>query len=183
MSPIARFSAAFIVATVVVQTTVLAQGLEVGRHNPSEWTKGRFSEVVTVNGPGKTIYPPELARRMRTVPRAQAPPSCIPVTPMSSACRYAYDSSPGACRSLLKSVRHQIIGLRRACLPGSHRARVRPSAKAVRRLVYWQLDRAPRPHADTDGPARFAIGKHVRLDESQLTFRALADGRFAGLRR
>jgi hypothetical protein len=56
MPPIARFSAVFIVATVAVQTTVLAQGLEVRRHNPSEWTKGRFSEVVTVNGPGKTIY-------------------------------------------------------------------------------------------------------------------------------
>ncbi len=43
MSPIARFSAAFIVATVAVQTAVLAQGLGVSRHNPSEWTKGRFS--------------------------------------------------------------------------------------------------------------------------------------------
>ena len=55
MPPIARFSAAFIVATVAVQTAVLAQG-RVRRHNPSEWTKGRFSEVVTVNGPGKAIY-------------------------------------------------------------------------------------------------------------------------------
>jgi hypothetical protein len=54
MSPIARFSAAFIVATVAVQTAVLAQGLEVRRHNPSERTKGRFSEVVTVNGQGRT---------------------------------------------------------------------------------------------------------------------------------
>ena len=54
--PIARFSAALIVATVAAQTAVLAQGLEVRRYNPSEWTKGRFSEVVTVNGPGKTIY-------------------------------------------------------------------------------------------------------------------------------
>ena len=33
-----------------------AQSLEVKRYNPSQWTKGRFSEVVTVNGPGKTIY-------------------------------------------------------------------------------------------------------------------------------
>ena len=85
MPPIARFSAAFIVATVAVQTAVLTQGLEVRRHNPSEWTKRRFSEVVTVNGPGRPSTSPELARRMRTVPRAQAPPSCIPVTPMSSA--------------------------------------------------------------------------------------------------
>ena len=56
MSSVARFSAALIVATVAAQTAVLAQGLEVRRYNPSEWTKGRFSEVVTVNGPGKTIY-------------------------------------------------------------------------------------------------------------------------------
>ena len=56
MSPIGRFSAVLIVATVVAQTAVMAQGLEVRRYNPSEWTKGRFSEVVTVNGPGKTIY-------------------------------------------------------------------------------------------------------------------------------
>jgi hypothetical protein len=51
MSPIARFSAAFIVATVAVQTAVLAQGLEVSRHNPSERTKGRFSEVANGDGP------------------------------------------------------------------------------------------------------------------------------------
>ena len=54
MSSVARFSAALIVATVAAQTAVLAQGLEVQRYNPSEWTKGRFSEVVTVNGPGKS---------------------------------------------------------------------------------------------------------------------------------
>ena len=85
MSPIARFSAVLIVATVVAQTAVMAQGLEVRRYNPSEWTKGRFSEVVTVNGPGKTIYLAASAQKMRTVPRVQVPPSCIRVAPMSSA--------------------------------------------------------------------------------------------------
>ena len=34
----------------------LSQNLEVQRFNPSEWTKGRFTEIMTVNGPGKTIY-------------------------------------------------------------------------------------------------------------------------------
>jgi 2-iminobutanoate/2-iminopropanoate deaminase len=34
----------------------LAQELEVKRYNYAEWAKGRFSEVVTVTGPGKTIY-------------------------------------------------------------------------------------------------------------------------------
>jgi hypothetical protein len=80
MSPIARFSAAFIVATVAVQTTVLAQGLEVSRHNPSERTKGCFSEVATVNGPGKTIYLAGIGAEDESGPAAQAPPSCIPVT-------------------------------------------------------------------------------------------------------
>jgi hypothetical protein len=47
MSPIARCSAALIVATFAAQTAALAQGLEVQRYNPSEWTKGRFSEIVT----------------------------------------------------------------------------------------------------------------------------------------
>ena len=56
MSRIAGFSSALVTATVIAQSAVLAQGLEVKRYNPSEWTKGRFSEVVTVNGPGKTIY-------------------------------------------------------------------------------------------------------------------------------
>ena len=34
-----------------------AQPLEVKRYNPSEWTKGGFTEVVTVTRPGKMIFP------------------------------------------------------------------------------------------------------------------------------
>jgi len=51
--------AALVIVTLAIlatHTAALAQSLEVRRYNPSEWTKGRFSEVVTVNGPGKTIY-------------------------------------------------------------------------------------------------------------------------------
>jgi 2-iminobutanoate/2-iminopropanoate deaminase len=33
-----------------------AQTLEVKRYNYAEWTKGRFTEVVTVTGPGKMIF-------------------------------------------------------------------------------------------------------------------------------
>ena len=47
---------AFCVIATFAAATALAQSLAVKRYNPSEWTKGRFSEVVTVNGPGKTIY-------------------------------------------------------------------------------------------------------------------------------
>ena len=33
-----------------------AQTLEVKRYNYAEWTKGRFTEVVTVTGPGKWSF-------------------------------------------------------------------------------------------------------------------------------
>ncbi len=33
-----------------------AQGLDIKHFNYSEWTKGRFSEAVTVTGPGKMIF-------------------------------------------------------------------------------------------------------------------------------
>ncbi len=45
-----------VAATIAAQVAALAQNLDVKRYNPSEWTKGRFSEVVTVTGAGKTIY-------------------------------------------------------------------------------------------------------------------------------
>jgi len=93
MPPIARFSAAFIVATVAVQTAVLAQGLEVRRHNPSEWTKGRFSEVVTVNGPGKTIYLAGIGAEDENGPAGASAPILHPGNPYEQ-CRYAYDRCP-----------------------------------------------------------------------------------------
>ena len=37
-------------------TTASAQALEKKHFNYSEWTKGRFSEAVTVTGPGKMIF-------------------------------------------------------------------------------------------------------------------------------
>jgi enamine deaminase RidA (YjgF/YER057c/UK114 family) len=45
-----------VLATIAAQVAALAQNLDIKRYNPSEWTKGRFSEVVTVTGAGKTIY-------------------------------------------------------------------------------------------------------------------------------
>jgi hypothetical protein len=48
--------AMIVIATIAAHVTALAQNLDVKRYNPSEWTKGRFSEVVTVTGAGKTIY-------------------------------------------------------------------------------------------------------------------------------
>jgi len=67
-----------------------AQTLEVKRYNPSEWTKGRFSEIVTVTGPGKTIYLAGVgAEDENGVPGQSAP-----IRHLGNAyeqCRYAYD--------------------------------------------------------------------------------------------
>jgi enamine deaminase RidA (YjgF/YER057c/UK114 family) len=40
----------------VLSTAVAAQTFEKKHYNYSEWTKGRFSEAVTVTGPGKMIF-------------------------------------------------------------------------------------------------------------------------------
>ena len=45
-----------IVAFVVFATVAAAQPFEKKNYNYSEWTKGRFSEAVTVTGPGKMIF-------------------------------------------------------------------------------------------------------------------------------
>src|SRR5678816_4313371 len=39
-----------------MHASAMAQTLEVKRYNYAEWTKGRFTEVVTVTGPGKMIF-------------------------------------------------------------------------------------------------------------------------------
>jgi len=43
-------------ALAVTATAASAQTLEKKSYNYSEWTKGRFSEAVTVTGPGKIIF-------------------------------------------------------------------------------------------------------------------------------
>ncbi len=45
-----------LILALLFEANAMAQSLEVKRYNYAEWTKGRFTEVVTVNGPGKTIY-------------------------------------------------------------------------------------------------------------------------------
>ena len=56
MSRIANVIAISVISIFFLQATATAQNLEVKRYSYAEWAKGRFSEVVTVNGPGKTIY-------------------------------------------------------------------------------------------------------------------------------
>jgi 2-iminobutanoate/2-iminopropanoate deaminase len=50
--------ACLLVALIALCPLALAQAptLEKKNYNYSEWTKGRFSEVVTVSGPGKMIF-------------------------------------------------------------------------------------------------------------------------------
>jgi hypothetical protein len=82
--------AILVTATIAAQTAALAQGLEVKgldvkRYNPSEWTKGRFSEVVTVTGPGKTIYLAGVGAEDENAPAGASAPIRISATPTSSA--------------------------------------------------------------------------------------------------
>jgi len=51
------FAAVTIVSVAAVAGPASAQGaMEKKNYNYSEWTKGRFSEAVTVTGPGKMIF-------------------------------------------------------------------------------------------------------------------------------
>ena len=78
------------VISLVLQTESIAQTLEVKRYNPSEWTKGFFSEVVTVNGPGKTIYLAGFAAQDEDSPAGALPKIRHPGNAYEQ-CRYAYD--------------------------------------------------------------------------------------------
>jgi enamine deaminase RidA (YjgF/YER057c/UK114 family) len=75
---------------VMTATFAAAQSLEVKRYNPSEWTKGRFTEVVTVNGPGKTIYLAGIGAEDEKAPAGASAPILHLGNPYEQ-CRYAYD--------------------------------------------------------------------------------------------
>src|ERR1041385_9470970 len=45
-----------ILSLVITSTISTAQSFEKKNYNYSDWTKGRFSEAVTVTGPGKMIF-------------------------------------------------------------------------------------------------------------------------------
>jgi len=88
-----RFALAFVVVAAIAAHAAAqqqAQGLEVQRYNPSEWTKGRFSEVVTVNGPGKTIYLAGVGAEDENAPAGASAPIRHLGNPYEQ-CRYAYD--------------------------------------------------------------------------------------------
>ncbi len=89
MSKIAQVSGALVLG-LVFQAAALAQQLEVKRYNPSPWTKGRFSEVVTVNGPGKTIYLAGIGAEDEKAPEGSNAQTLHVGNPYEQ-CRYAYD--------------------------------------------------------------------------------------------
>ena len=90
MTRIAKLWAITIYSLVATSTLANAQALEVKRYNPSEWTKGRFTEVVTVNGPGKTIYLAGVGAEDEKAPAGASAPILHPGNPYEQ-CRYAYD--------------------------------------------------------------------------------------------
>jgi enamine deaminase RidA (YjgF/YER057c/UK114 family) len=45
-----------LVLFVFIHRPAIAQDLQIERHNHNDWTKGRFSEVVTVSGSGKWLF-------------------------------------------------------------------------------------------------------------------------------
>ena len=50
------FAALAVVSFAAMPMVASAQTFEKKNYNYSEWTKGRFSEAVTVTGPGKMIF-------------------------------------------------------------------------------------------------------------------------------
>src|SRR5215467_9311391 len=50
------FTSLVVLSSVVMPVIASAETFEKKNYNYSEWTKGRFSEAVTVTGPGKMIF-------------------------------------------------------------------------------------------------------------------------------
>ncbi len=90
MPRILTLIACSLVASLAAVALAAAQSLEIKRYNPSEWTKGRFTEVVTVNGPGKTIYLAGIGSEDETSPAGASAAVRHMGNPYEQ-CRYAYD--------------------------------------------------------------------------------------------
>ena len=90
MSRVATLFACAIAATIITPTIASAQNFEVNRYNPSPWTKTFFTEIVTVNGPGKTIYLAGVGAEDENAAVGNLPPILHLGNPYEQ-CRYAYD--------------------------------------------------------------------------------------------
>ena len=83
--------AALVIPAVALATFTPAQNappaLEKKHYNYSEWTKGRFSEAVTVTGPGRTIYLAGVGAEDEN----GAPGTILHKGDFTGQCKYAYD--------------------------------------------------------------------------------------------
>ena len=79
-----------VILAMLIAQAAQAQPLEVKRYNPSEWTKGRFTEVVTVTGPGKMIFLAGVGAEDEHGPPGQSAPILHLGKPYEQ-CVYAYD--------------------------------------------------------------------------------------------
>ena len=85
-----RLPTCALAALLVAQAAASAQQLDIKRFNPSEWTKGRFTEIVTVVGPGKMIFLGGVGAEDEKALAGQNVPILYPGNPYEQ-CRYAYD--------------------------------------------------------------------------------------------
>lgn len=76
-----------VVASIVLLTGVpaAAQQLEKQHFHHNDWTKGRFSEVVTVSGPGKWLFLAGVGAE------SEKDGSILHVGDFTAQCRYAYE--------------------------------------------------------------------------------------------
>src|SRR4029079_7566229 len=74
-----------LVAAALVFLPAAAQQLEKRNYNHNEWTKGRFSEAVTVTGPGKWVCLAGVGAE------AEKDGSILHVGDFAGQCRYAYE--------------------------------------------------------------------------------------------
>ena len=83
--------AALVIPAIAIATFTSAQNappaLEKKHYNYSEWTKGRFSEAVTVTGPGRTIY----LAGVGSEDENGAPGAILHKGDFTGQCKYAYD--------------------------------------------------------------------------------------------
>jgi enamine deaminase RidA (YjgF/YER057c/UK114 family) len=90
MSKVVELAACSVFASFILVALANAQTLEIKRYNPSEWAKGRFSETITVNGPGKTIYLAGVGAEDETAPAGASAPIRHLGNPYEQ-CKYSYD--------------------------------------------------------------------------------------------
>ncbi len=74
-----------LLAIVLLNAPAFAQELERKSYHHNEWTKGRFSEVVTVTGPGKWLFLAGVGAE------AEKDGSILHIGDFAAQCQYAYE--------------------------------------------------------------------------------------------